>query len=108
VAAVLIAVVVGTFDFAAAAVPFPDWNATASATALGLALAVANLWLLMHTSFLRRPTRSFYQRAVVAVQGWSSARFERRLPHRIARNRRRLHKRIRRIEWRFGLDRTAT
>jgi tetratricopeptide (TPR) repeat protein len=107
VAVVLIAVVAGTFDFASAAA-FPDWNATASASALGLALAVANLWLLMHTSFLRRPTRSFYQRAVVAVQGWSSARFERRLPHRIARNRRRLHKRIRRIEWRFGLDRTAT
>ena len=103
VVGVLIAVVAGTFDFAAAA-PFPDWNPTASASALGLALAVFNLWLLMHTSFLRRPTRNFFERAVVTLQTRSRARFERHLPDRVARNRRRLHKRIRRIERRFGIS----
>ena len=107
VVGVLIAVVAGTFDFAAAA-PFPDWNATASASALGLALAVFNLWLLMHTSFLRRPTRSFFERAVVTLQARARARFERGLPDRIARNRRRLHQRIRRIEQRFRIDPAAT
>jgi hypothetical protein len=102
VVGVLIAIVAGTFDFAAAA-PHAEWNATASSSALGLALAVFNLWLLMHTSVLRRPTRHFYERVVVAVQAWSLARFERGLPGRIERNRRRLHRRIRRIERRFGI-----
>jgi len=102
VAATLIAVVAGIFDFAAAA-PLPAWHATESASALGLALAVAILWLMMHTSFLRRPTRNFFERTVIAVQAWSRARFERGRPRRIARNRRELHKRIRRIERRFGI-----
>lgn len=103
VVGVLIAVVAGTFDFAAAA-PLPEWNTTASASALGLALVVFHLWLLMHTSFLRRPTRNLFERAVAALQARSHARFERRLPSRIARNRRRLHERIGRIERRFGID----
>ena len=103
VVGVLIAVVAGTFDFAAAA-SFPDWNATASASALGLALAVFCLWLMMHTSFLRRPTRGFFERIVAAVQARSRARFERGVPRRIARNRSRLHVRIRRIEREFGID----
>jgi hypothetical protein len=99
----LIAVVAGTFDFAAAA-PFSGWNASASASALGLALAVFHLWLMMHTSFLRRPTRMFFTRAVAAVQAAARARFERRIPGRIARNRRRLRARIRRIERQFEVD----
>jgi len=99
----LIAVVAGTFDFAAAA-PFPDWNATASASALGLALAISSLWLLMHTGFMRRPTRRFLERAVVMVQARSRARFERSLPDRVARNRRRLDRLIRRIERRFAIE----
>jgi hypothetical protein len=102
VAATLVGVVAGTFDFAAAA-PMPAWHTTASASALGLALAVAILWLLMHTSFLRRPTRNFFQRVVTAGQAWSAVRFDRGRPNRIARNRRALHKRIRRIERRFGI-----
>jgi tetratricopeptide (TPR) repeat protein len=102
VVGMLIAVVAGTFDFAAAA-PFPEWNPTASTSALGLALAVFHLWLLMHTSFLRRPTRSFFERAVAAVQAGARARFERRIPGRIAHNRRRLHERIRHIERAFGI-----
>jgi tetratricopeptide (TPR) repeat protein len=105
VVVMLIAVVAGIFDFAAAGA-VSDWSATASASAFGL--AIATLWLLMHTSFLRRPTRNFFERAVVVAQGWTLARFERRVPRRIARNRRRLHNRIRRIERRFGLDGAAT
>jgi hypothetical protein len=104
VVGVLIAIVAGTFDFAAAA-PFPEWNTTASASALGLAVVVLHLWLLLHTSFLRRPTRALFERAVAAVQAWSRARFERRLPGRIARNRRNLHERIGRIERAFGIQR---
>jgi hypothetical protein len=100
VAAALIGVIAGAFDFASAA-PFYEWTASEPATALGLAFAT--LWLLMHTSFLRGPTRGFFERAVIATQTWSFARFERGIPRRIARNRRRLHKRIRRIERRFGL-----
>jgi tetratricopeptide (TPR) repeat protein len=103
VAVALIAVVAGGFDFAAAA-SSPAWNTTASSFTLGLALAVANLWILMHTSFLRRPTRQFFERNVILAQAWSFARFERGIPDRVARNRRRLHKRIRRIERRFGLE----
>jgi tetratricopeptide (TPR) repeat protein len=103
VVGVLIAVVAGTFDLAVAA-PFPDWNATASSSALGLALAVFHLWLMMHTSFLRQPTRSFFERAVGRLQARSRARFERRVPGRIARNRRKLEKRIARIERRFGMS----
>jgi hypothetical protein len=38
------------------------------------------------------------------VQARSRARFERRLPGRIARNRRRLHQRISRIEREFGIE----
>jgi tetratricopeptide (TPR) repeat protein len=103
VVGVLIALVAGMFDFAAAA-PFPEWDTTASASALGLALVVFHLWLLMHTSFLRRPTQSLFERAVAALQARSRARFERRVPRRIARNRRRLHERISRIERQFGID----
>jgi tetratricopeptide (TPR) repeat protein len=100
---VLIAVVAGTFDFAAAA-PFPAWDTTASASTLGLAVVVFHLWLLMHTSFLRRRTRTLFERAVAAVQAQSRARFERRLPDRIERNRQRLLERIGRIERIFGID----
>jgi hypothetical protein len=103
VVATLVAVVAGMFDFASAA-SVPPWHVTASASALGLALAVANLWLLMHTSFLRRPTRNFFERSIVALQTWSRVRFERNLPNRIVRNRRTLHRRIRRIERRFGIE----
>ena len=52
----------------------------------------------------RRPTRNVIQRAVVMAQTRSHARFERDLPKRIARNRRALQRRIRRIERRFGID----
>lgn len=100
VVGMLIAVIAGTFDFAAAA-PFPGWHANASA--LGLALAVLILWLLMHTSFLRRPTRQFFECVVTALQARARARFECGGPARIVRNRRRLHRRIRRIERRFGI-----
>jgi hypothetical protein len=103
VVGVLIAIVAGTFDLAVAA-PFPGWHATASSSALGLALAVFHLWLMMHTSFLRGPTRRFFQRAVASLQARSRARFERNVPGRVARNRRRLEKRIARIERRFGLE----
>ncbi len=103
VVGVLIAVVADTFDFAAAA-PFPEWRATASASSLGLALAVLHLWLMMHTSFLRRPMRHGFERAVAALQARSRARFERGLPKRVARNRRRLHERISRIEREFGIE----
>jgi tetratricopeptide (TPR) repeat protein len=103
VVGVLIAVVAGTFDFAAAA-PLPEWTTNAPASALGLAFAVFGLWVLMHTSLLRRPTQSLFERAVAAVQARSRARSERRLPGRIARNRRRLHARISRIEREFGIE----
>ena len=103
VIAVLIAVVAGTFDFATAA-SFPDFSATASAPAFGLALAIGSLWIMMHTSFLRRPTRNFFEHAAVLVQARSRARFDRGLPNRVARNRRRLHRRMRRIERRFGIS----
>jgi len=99
--AMLSGAVAGVFDFAAATPR--AWHATASASALGLALAVAILWLLMHTSFLRRPTRHFFERIVSALQARARARHERRQPHRIARNRRALHARIRRIEREFGI-----
>jgi hypothetical protein len=102
VTATLSAAVAGMFDFAAAA-PRAAWHATASASALGLALTVAILWLLMHTSFVRRPTRHFFERIVSALQARSQARFERGIPGRIVRNRRALHARIRRIERRFGI-----
>ncbi|HEY4918973.1 MAG TPA: hypothetical protein VII40_02615 [Xanthobacteraceae bacterium] len=102
VAATLLAVVAGISDFAAAA-PLPAWHATQSASALGLAVLVAILWLSMHTSFLRQPTRTFFQRIVTTAQAWSLARFARGRPRRIARNRRKLHQRIRRIERRLGI-----
>ena len=96
------AAVAGMFDIAAAA-PRNAWHATASASALGLALTVAVLWLLMHTSFLRRPMRHFFERVVTVLQARSRARAERRRPHRIARNRRALDQRIRSIEREFGI-----
>jgi hypothetical protein len=103
VVGVLIAVVAGTFDFAWAAT-LPEWNTTASASALGLAVAVGGLWPLMHTRMLRRPMQMLLERAVAAVQARSRVRSERRLPGRIARNRRRLHERISRIEREFGIE----
>jgi hypothetical protein len=102
VMATLSAAVAGMFDIAAAA-PLAPWHTTASASALGLALTVAVLWLLMHTSFLRRPTRRFFERIVTALQARSRARHERRAPYRIARNRRALDRRIRGIEREFGI-----
>ncbi len=64
---------------------------------------MATLWLMLHTSRLRRPTRNFFERVVLAVQARAQARAERAIPKRIARNRAGLRKRIRRIERYFGL-----
>ncbi len=100
VAAALIGVVAGMFDYAAAA-PMLDWQVTASVSAFGVGMAT--LWLMLYTSRLRRPTRNFFERVVLAVQARAQARAERAIPKRIARNRARLRKRIRRIERYFGL-----